>query len=168
MKHNPVERNASDLTPQPLSKQGALSDSPLPAAGRGAGGDRSTIIRRQPISPLKLQRAKELRQHMTEAEKVLWQALRANRLGGWHFRRQQIIGGFIVDFYCHAARLAVEVDGEIHAAQQEQDRQRSELIRQHDVDVIRFANQAVLNQLSQVLGEIEHTCRQRTAQMDEK
>ena len=50
---------------------------------------------------------------MTPAEKILWQELRANKLGV-HFRRQQAIAGFIVDFYCHKAGLVVEVDGDIH------------------------------------------------------
>ncbi len=54
---------------------------------------------------------------MTSAEKLLWQELRANKLGV-HFRRQQVIAGFIVDFYCHKADLIVEVDGETHDPQQ--------------------------------------------------
>ncbi len=54
-------------------------------------------------------RARELRREMTPAEKVLWQELRGNKLG-LHFRRQQIIAGFIADFYCYAASLIIEVD----------------------------------------------------------
>ncbi|WP_292738042.1 DUF559 domain-containing protein [Nostoc sp. JL31] len=63
---------------------------------------------------VKVQRAKELRQQMTPEEKILWQHLRANRLNGLHFRRQQIINGFIADFYCHSTALVIEVDGKIH------------------------------------------------------
>jgi very-short-patch-repair endonuclease len=47
---------------------------------------------------------------MTPEEKILWQHLRANRLQGYHFRRQQIIDGFIADFYYHATALVVEID----------------------------------------------------------
>lgn len=54
------------------------------------------IIVGQSITATKLQRAKELRQHMTEEEKLLWQRLRANRLNGLHFRRQQIIDGLLI------------------------------------------------------------------------
>ena len=61
------------------------------------------IVTGQKVSREKLRRAQELRQKMTPAERRLWNQLRANRLGGWHFRRQQIIDGFIVDFYCHKA-----------------------------------------------------------------
>src|SRR5215212_6733999 len=97
------------------------------------------IVIGQNVTSQKVQRARELRKNMTEAEKVLWQSLRANRLNGWHFRRQQIIGGFIADFYCHAAALVVETDGEIHQSQQEYDEERSELIRrQYGIEVIRF------------------------------
>ena len=51
---------------------------------------------------------------MTPWERKLWFHLRTNRLGGFHFRRQQIIDGVIVDFYCHALRLVEEVDGSGH------------------------------------------------------
>jgi very-short-patch-repair endonuclease len=66
------------------------------------------IIPGQKINPEKLHRARELRHEMTPAEKMLCQALRGNKLGGLHFRRQQIIAGFIVDFYCHAAGLLID------------------------------------------------------------
>src|SRR5574341_1072598 len=73
------------------------------------------IVVGQKVDATKLQRAKELRGGMTEAERMLWERLRGNRLRGFHFRRQQVIDGFIVDFYCHAAGLVVEVDGGVHA-----------------------------------------------------
>ncbi|MEW6027890.1 MAG: DUF559 domain-containing protein [Chloroflexota bacterium] len=90
------------------------------------------IIPGQRVTKEKLQRAtpalaggarEELRREMTPAEKILWEELRANRLGV-HFRRQQVIQGFIVDFYCHKAALVVEVDGDIHDLQKEEDERR--------------------------------------------
>jgi very-short-patch-repair endonuclease len=119
------------------------------------------IVIGQNVTSAKVQRAKELRQDMTEAEKVLWQAVRANRLNGWHFRRQQVIGGFIADFYCHAAALVVELDGSIHKNQQEYDRERTELIRDFGIEVIRFRNVEIENQLPQVLQKIDSLCRER-------
>ena len=71
------------------------------------------IIPGQKINPEKRERARELRREMTSAEKMLWQELRGDKLSV-HFRRQQIIAGFIVDFYCHFASLVIEVDGGIH------------------------------------------------------
>jgi very-short-patch-repair endonuclease len=64
---------------------------------------------------------------MFAAEKILWQELRSNKLGV-HFRRQQIIQGFIVDFYCHRAGLVVEVDGDIHDLQREEDARREKAL----------------------------------------
>ena len=72
------------------------------------------IVKRQKVDPAKIQRAKDLRHQMTEEERLLWKCLRTHRLADLHFRRQQIIDGFIVDFYCHTAGLVVEVDGEVH------------------------------------------------------
>lgn len=73
------------------------------------------IITGQHITSAKAQRARELRREMTPAERLLWARLRANRLQGFHFRRQQIIEPYIVDFYCHQAGLIIEVDGDVHA-----------------------------------------------------
>ena len=72
------------------------------------------IIVGQAVDSVKVERSKELRKEMTPAEKILWGQLRGRRLRGLHFRRQQVIEGFIVDFYCHAAGIVVEVDGPIH------------------------------------------------------
>ncbi|MHB8778456.1 MAG: endonuclease domain-containing protein [Anaerolineales bacterium] len=62
------------------------------------------------MSPFSKNENGESRRDMTPAEKILWQELRANKLGV-HFRRQQVITGFIVDFYCHKAGLVIELDG---------------------------------------------------------
>lgn len=98
---------------------------------------------------------------MTKAEKVLWQALRANRLNGWHFRRQQIISGYIADFYCHAASLVIELDGGIHVAQRDYDQERTELINLHGIEVVRIKNEQVLQDLPKVLKEIDWLCNEK-------
>jgi very-short-patch-repair endonuclease len=116
------------------------------------------IVIGQKVSAVKAARARELRQNMTPAEKVLLQALRANRLDGIHFRRQQVIAGFIVDFYCHAASLVIEVDGGIHAHQTESDRQREQALTERGFRVIRFQNEQVFNDLGGVLAQIRLAC----------
>ena len=98
------------------------------------------IIPGQRVAKEKLQRARELRQEKTPAEKILWEELRANKLG-LHFRRQQIIVGFIVDFYCHKAGLVVEVDGEIHDLQQEDDRECEKAFSTLGLRIVRFRNE---------------------------
>jgi very-short-patch-repair endonuclease len=65
----------------------------------------------QSVHSDKLAFAKRLRREMTPAERRLWKALRGNALDGFHFRRQQVIEGYVADFYCDAAKLAIELDG---------------------------------------------------------
>lgn len=91
---------------------------------KGSSRPVNHLIRGQKISTSKAARAKELRREMTPAERKLWQHLRNNLLEGFHFRRQQIIEPYVVDFYCHQAALVVEVDGSVHQDQQEYDTRR--------------------------------------------
>jgi very-short-patch-repair endonuclease len=86
------------------------------------------IVRGQTVAPAKLTLAKRLRHEMTPAERALWIVLRRNGLDGFHFRRQQVIEGFIVDFYCDAAKLAIELDGSLHEEQWKYDESRDEAI----------------------------------------
>ena len=116
------------------------------------------IIRGQRIDPDKLTLAKDLRRNMTPAERALWEAVRGNQLAGLHFRRQQIISGFIVDFYCHAARLVVEVDGPVHDQQAEHDADRSRILESLGLRVLRFSNDAVMENLPGVLQVIRAAC----------
>lgn len=78
---------------------------------------------------------------MTSAEKILWEKLRAKRFNNLKFRRQQIIAGFIADFYCHSLRLVIEVDVEVHNQQQEYDEARDKILRAKELTVLRFSNQ---------------------------
>jgi very-short-patch-repair endonuclease len=112
------------------------------------------IIPGQYVTKEKLQRARELRHEMTPAERILWQELRANKLG-IHFRRQQIIAGFIVDFYCHKAALVVEVDGDIHDLQQEGDARREKILKEMGLRIVRFRNEEVLKNLLRVVEKIK-------------
>jgi very-short-patch-repair endonuclease len=118
------------------------------------------IIPGQTVTKEKLQRAKELRRDMTPAEKILWQELRANKLGV-HFRRQQVIAGFIVDFYCHKAVLVIEVDGDIHDLQQEEDARREKVLSEMGLRVVRFRNKEVMRDLSAVVGKIRELVEMR-------
>ncbi len=112
------------------------------------------IVTGQRIRPEVAARAEQLRREMTPAERRLWARLRANRLGGWHFRRQQVIAGFIVDFYCHRAGLVVEVDGPIHQGQAAADAERDAILRAHGLRILRVTNAAVMSQLNTVLDAI--------------
>lgn len=115
-------------------------------------------IPRQRVSPVKLERAKELRRHMTETEKVLWQCLRANQLKGLHFYRQHVLAGFIVDFYCPAALLVVEVDGGIHKQQEPYDIERDAVLAGLGLSILRVTNDEVKRELTAVLVRITAAC----------
>jgi very-short-patch-repair endonuclease len=138
---------------------GSISLSPLGETGEGFSCGKipimpiKNIIPGQTVTKEKLQRAKELRRDMTPAEKILWQELRANKLGV-HFRRQQVIAGFIVDFYCHKAGLVIEVDGDIHDLQQEEDERREKVLREMGLRIVRYRNEEVIENLSAVVGNV--------------
>jgi very-short-patch-repair endonuclease len=116
------------------------------------------IVTGQRVDPAKVARSRELRRAMTEAEQLLWQHLRGSRLGGLRFRRQQIIAGFIADFYCHHARLVVEVDGEIHADQGDYDAERDRALATYGLRVLRLTNRDVIDHTDDVLRQIAEAC----------
>ncbi|MCC6158978.1 MAG: DUF559 domain-containing protein [Deltaproteobacteria bacterium] len=138
----------STLTPVPSPvDMKALTPNPSPVRReRGAeGGERAP----------KIEMAREFRKNPTDTEDVLWQALRDRQLGGRKFRRQHPVDGYIVDFYCHEARLAVEVDGPIHDGQQEHDELRQEAIEKHGIRFVRLKSEDVELRLTDCLREIE-------------
>lgn len=112
------------------------------------------IVKHQQVKPEFRQRSRELRRTMTPAERVLWNELRGGKLAGKRFRRQQIIGGYIADFYCHEAGLVIELDGAVHEQQRDYDRAREESIRLFGLTVVRFTNDEILQQLPRVLETI--------------
>ncbi len=95
--------------------------------------------------------ARSLRDNMTPAEGLLWSALRNKQLLGLRFRRQHAVGNFILDFYCPACKLAIEVDGAVHDDRQTEDALRTQKLEQHGYQVLRFRNEEILNNLNQVL-----------------
>ena len=94
---------------------------------------------------------------MTEAEKILWEALRNRKLIGAKFRRQHPISVFILDFYCHEYKLVVEIDGGVHedVEVKEYDKGREEELRELKLKVIRFKNEEVMENLKEVLEQIK-------------
>jgi very-short-patch-repair endonuclease len=99
-----------------------------------------------------LKHAKRLRTEQTPLELKLWYALRAKRFQGAKFRRQVVIGRYIVDFACRLPRmLIVEVDGDTHASQQGYDGRRSAFLEHEGYHVLRFTNREVGTNLEGVL-----------------
>ena len=105
-------------------------------------------------------KAQEMRRNPTPAERVLWEKLKENIVIDneiFKFRRQHIIGHYIADFYCVGASLIIELDGEIHKSQEEQDHLRQESLEFLGCRVIRFPNGIVLNKLDYVVEQIKNS-----------
>lgn len=111
------------------------------------------------IPPAIRQRARELRRPPTPAEHNLWQYLSGRQASGYKFRRQHPIGHFIVDFYCAAAKLVIEIDGEIHMEQVEYDQARTDWLESQGYRVIRFTNREVDEAPIIVVETILEHCR---------
>src|SRR5438309_9935567 len=99
-------------------------------------------------------RARDMRKHLTTAELKLWSKLRGDQLLGLRFRRQHRVGSYIADFFCHAAKLVVEVDGDSHDERADYDAKRTYWISQQGLRVTRFTNDDVLKNLEGVLKAI--------------
>jgi very-short-patch-repair endonuclease len=106
-----------------------------------------------------VQRARDLRAAATPAEQQLWAALRGRQLLGLRFRRQHIVGGYIVDLYCPALRLAIEVDGDVHLDRADYDAQRDAHLIALGVSVLRIRNEDVLHDLESVRLHLDRTLR---------
>jgi len=103
-----------------------------------------------------LNNARELRTKQTDAETLLWHFLRNRDFCGFKFRRQHPVGGYILDFYCHEAELAIELDGSGHAEDEQKDcdSERTKVLEGAGIRVMRFWNNEVLKELESVLEEI--------------
>ena len=110
------------------------------------------------------QNARELRKNQTKEERLLWNAFLSKY--PHRFKRQYIIGNYIVDFYCHAAKLAVELDGSQHYDPEtiEYDKKRTEYLQSQNIQVLRFSNLDVTRQFRSVCEVIDTEVKRRANQ----
>ncbi len=122
------------------------------------------LIRLQRIKNAILAAARLLRRKMTPSESLLWEQLRNRRCGGFKFRRQQIAEGFIADFFCEKAKLAVEVDGNVHSekAQIKIDEHREKVFKARGILTYRIKNNEIEENLSVVLLGLRNVCELRS------
>ena len=115
-----------------------------------------------------IDRARELRQRQTEAEKFVWRRLRHRRFAGFKFRRQVPLGNYILDFVCYESRLVLELDGGQHneSAQRAYDQQRDEWIRSQGFAVLRFWNHEVFTEWSIIEEVIWRELKARQSSSD--
>jgi very-short-patch-repair endonuclease len=128
-----------------------LNSPPLQERGRGWGLSTSTIEELQA-------RARSMRNNPTEPEKRLWRHLSNGQLEGHKFRRQQVIGWFIADFVCSAAKLIVEVDGDTH--EDIKDRTRDAALAEHGYRTVHVTNHDVMSNMDGVLLFVAEALRQ--------
>ena len=97
-----------------------------------------------------------LRHDMTPSERMLWKHISDKQLDGWRFRRQHGFGPNVLDFYCPVLKLCIEVDGEIHQRTDvvEKDKERTSFLESNGIKVIRFTNDEIENDISDVLERI--------------
>ena len=100
--------------------------------------------------------ARGLRVEQTGGERLVWAALRGRRLLDLKFRRQHVIVGYVVAFYCHSLRLAIEIDGEVHDKQQDYDKLRQDLIENTGVTIIRVSNADIKKNINTLLSKIKN------------
>ena len=101
-----------------------------------------------------VQRARELRKQQTPAEALFWEIVRDRQFLGLKFRRQHQAGDYILDFYCHEARIAVELDGPVHDKRKTKDAKRDAYLKSQGIKVVRITNHDLLNNPEQTLQRI--------------
>jgi very-short-patch-repair endonuclease len=106
---------------------------------------------------MSVDRARELRKQMTEAEMRLWSYLRTLKAQGFHFRKQAPIGQYVVDFCCHTARLVIEVDGGQHGLPDDEakDAERTKWLEGRGYHIVRYWNNDVISNLAGIVVDIE-------------
>jgi len=115
------------------------------------------------------EKATILRENMTDTEKLLWERLKDRSLFKQKFRRQHPIDIFIVDFYCHPARLVIEFDGGYHfnSEKKEYNIGRSAELENWELKIIRFTNDEIFENLDNVIAKIQKEIVQREAELEQ-
>lgn len=104
--------------------------------------------------------ARQLRQEQTSAEEKIWQILRDRQFMGLKFRRQHVIEGFVVDFYCPEHKLAIELDGGIHNKRKDYDQLRQQEIESKFNTVIRVKNKEITDDCAILVQKIKEAIKQ--------
>jgi very-short-patch-repair endonuclease len=104
---------------------------------------------------VKIQLAREFRKNPTKSEKIMWGVLRNRQFSNFKFRRQCLIEGYLVDFFCHELGLAIEIDGEIHLQQLDADKERQRIIENNQIRFLRIKSADVENNLNIVTEKIK-------------
>jgi len=104
--------------------------------------------------------ARTLRKRQTISEKIFWELIRDRKFMDLKFRRQHVIEGFVLDFYCHEIKLGIEIDGEIHKRRKDYDRIRQAIIESEGITILRVTNKqisdnkrSIINKMKNIIGK---------------
>ena len=119
-----------------------------------------------PYNPKLKERARQLRGNMTQGEIILWKRLKRKQMMGYDFDRQRPIDQFIVDFYCKALQLAIEIDGSSHDSReaQERDQERQARLEAFGISFLRFQDSEVKQNIDGVCESIKYWIQNHQAQ----
>jgi len=107
------------------------------------------------IKDIKKKFARELRKYQTLSEEKVWEILRNRRFLEFKFRRQHVIEGFVIDFFCKELKLGIEVDGGVHLNRKEYDDIRQMIIESEGIRIIRILNDEIRQDPNKVLNGIK-------------
>jgi len=126
-----------------MGNRPGLTPSPSPCGEGNGSTSLYGIIRNQKINPKKLELARRFRKNPTESEDAVWQLLRNRQIKNLKWRRQQVIDGFIADFYCAELNVVLEIDGSIHENEEvkEYDEYRTSVFESRGIKVFRLKNE---------------------------
>ncbi len=107
------------------------------------------------MKEIKKRFARILRNQQTNSEKIVWELIRDRKFMNLKFRRQHVIEGFVLDFYCHEIRLGIEIDGGIHNKRKDYDRLRQEVIESEGITLLRIKNRDILDCKRSILTKLK-------------
>lgn len=118
-----------------------------------------------PYNSVLVEIARGNRKNQTQAEKKIWQMLRNKSLKNYKFLRQKPLDNFVADFYCAKLMLVIEIDGDSHSRQKEYDALRSERLEEYGIQVIRYHNNNIINNISRVHQDLLKKIKNRVCDL---
>jgi very-short-patch-repair endonuclease len=115
-----------------------------------------------PFNPILKEKARKLRKAGNLSESLLWNKLKKRQMLGYDFTRQQIIGNYIVDFYCLKLNIAIEIDGDSHNLKGDYDEKRDEFLKSLEIKIIHIDDLDIKKSFNEVLLQIEDWINENT------
>jgi very-short-patch-repair endonuclease len=99
--------------------------------------------------------ARKMRNNLTPSEKIVWNEIKEKKISGYKFRKQHPVYRYILDFYCHEKKLAIEIDGDSHKERKDYDEYRDSYVRSIGIETLRFTNEEIENNIANVIEAIK-------------